>query len=107
MRGFDEVLDDLAEKWDNLNDVEQNAVATAMAGVRQRNQFLALMQNYDQYKESLESSRTSSGTADEKYSAVMDSIATSMQRIQTAWEGFTQKLKASGFVKRFFEAIRE
>ncbi len=105
MRGFDEVLDDLAEKWDNLNDVEQNAVATAMAGVRQRNQFLALMQNYDQYKESLESSRTSSGTADEKYAAVMDSIATSMQRIQTAWEGFTQKLKASGFVKGFFEAI--
>lgn len=105
MRGFDEVLDDLAEKWDNLNDVEQNAVATAMAGVRQRNQFLALMQNYNQYKESLESSRTSSGTADEKYAAVMDSIATSMQRIQTAWEGFTQKLKASGFVKGFFEAI--
>lgn len=105
MRGFDEVLDDLAEKWDNLNDVEQNAVATAMAGVRQRNQFLALMQNYDQYKKSLESSRTSSGTADEKYAAVMDSIATSMQRIQTAWEGFTQKLKASGFVKGFFKAI--
>lgn len=105
MRGFDEVLDDLAEKWDNLNDVEQNAVATAMAGVRQRNQFLALMQNYDQYKESLKSSRTSSGTADEKYAAVMDSIATSMQRIQTAWESFTQKLQASGFVKSFFKAI--
>lgn len=105
MRGFDEVLDDLAEKWDNLNDVEQNAVATAMAGVRQRNQFLALMQNYDQYKESLESSRTSSGTADEKYAAVMDSIATSMQRIQTAWESFTQKLQASEFVKGFFKAI--
>ena len=105
MRGFDEVLDDLAEKWDNLNDVEQNAVATAMAGVRQRNQFLALMQNYDQYKESLESSRTSSGTADEKYAAVMDSIATSMQKIQTAWESFTQKLQASGFVKGFFKTI--
>lgn len=105
MRGFDEVLDDLAEKWDNLNDVEQNAVATAMAGVRQRNQFLALMQNYDQYKESLESSRTSSGTADEKYAAVMDSIATSMQKIQTAWESFTQKLQASGFVKSFFKTI--
>lgn len=105
MRGFDEVLDDLAEKWDNLNDVEQNAVATAMAGVRQRNQFLALMQNFNQYKESLESSRTSSGTADEKYAAVMDSIATSMQKIQTAWEGFTQKLQASGFVKTFFKAI--
>lgn len=105
MRGFDEVLDDLAEKWDNLNDVEQNAVATAMAGVRQRNQFLALMQNFNQYKESLESSRTSSGTADEKYAAVMDSIATSMQKIQTAWESFTQKLQASGFVKTFFKVI--
>lgn len=105
MRGFDEVLDDLAEKWDNLNDVEQNAVATAMAGVRQRNAFVSLMSNYEQYKKTLESSRTSSGTADEKYAAVMDSIATSMKRIQTAWEGFTQKLQASGFVKTFFGAI--
>lgn len=35
----------------------------------------------------------------------MDSIATSMQRIQTAWESFTQKLQASGFVKGFFKTI--
>ena len=58
-----------------------------------------------EYRDALESSRTSSGTADEKYAAVMDSIATSMQRIQTAWESFTQKLQASGFVKTFFKAI--
>ena len=106
MRGFDEVLDDLAEKWDNLNDVEKNAVATAMAGTRQRNSFIALLDAYNtEYREALESSRTSSGTADEKYAAVMDSIATSMQKIQTAWEGFTQKLKASGFVKGFFKVL--
>lgn len=105
MRGFDEVLDDLAEKWDNLNDVEQNAVATAMAGTRQRNAFQALMSNYATFQQALESSRTSSGTADEKYAAVMDSIATSMQKIQTAWESFTQKLQASGFVKSFFKLL--
>ena len=106
MRGFDEVLDDLAEKWDNLNDVEKNAVATAMAGTRQRNSFIALLDAYNtEYRDALESSRTSSGTADEKYAAVMDSIATSMQRIQTAWESFSQKLQASGFVKTFFKAI--
>ena len=58
-----------------------------------------------EYRDALESSRTSSGTADEKYAAVMDSIATSMQRIQTAWESFSQKLQASGFVKTFFKAI--
>lgn len=106
MRGFDEVLDDLAEKWDNLNDVERNAVATAMAGTRQRNSFIALLDAYNtEYRDALKSSRTSSGTADEKYAAVMDSIATSMQKIQTAWEGFTQKLKASGFVKSFFKVL--
>lgn len=106
MRGFDEVLDDLAEKWDNLNDVERNAVATAMAGTRQRNSFIALLDAYNtEYRDALKSSRTSSGTADDKYAAVMDSIATSMQKIQTAWEGFTQKLKASGFVKSFFKVL--
>ena len=63
------------------------------------------MEGWNTYQTALESSRTSSGTADEKYAAVMDSIATSMQKIQTAWEGFTQKLQASGFVKTFFKAI--
>lgn len=105
MRGFDEVLEELAEKWDNLNDVEQNAVATALAGTRQRNSLISLLNNWQEYVDALESSRTSAGTADEKYAAVMDSIATSMQKIQTAWEGFTQKLKASGFVKGFFKVL--
>lgn len=63
------------------------------------------MEGWNSYQTALESSRASSGTADEKYAAVMDSIATSMQRIQTAWESFTQKLQASEFVKGFFEAI--
>lgn len=34
MRAFDDVLDDLNEKWVSLTDVEKNAIATAMAGKR-------------------------------------------------------------------------
>ena len=37
MKDFDQVLDELADKWINLSDVEKNAIATAMAGTRQRN----------------------------------------------------------------------
>jgi hypothetical protein len=35
-RNFDDVLAEIAEKWQALSDVERNAISTAFAGTRQR-----------------------------------------------------------------------
>lgn len=99
MRSIEDVLDELAEKWDTLDDVSRNAVASAFAGVRQRESFNILLSNWDRVKELTEESANAAGTADEKYTAYMDSMEAATKRLQNAWEGFTQSLETSTVMK--------
>ncbi len=101
MRAWTDVLADLNEKWITLSDVEKNAIATAMAGTRQRNSFLTLMANYDRFAEAVETAENAQGTAVEKYKAYTDSIEYSVKRLTAAWEEFTQKLSANQALKGF------
>ena len=99
MRDFDDVMDELADKWVTLTDVEKNAVSTALAGVRQRNIFGIYMENYDTYKQAISEAEKAEGTAARKMQAYNESIAYSINQLSAAWEGFAQKLEASSVVK--------
>ncbi len=99
MRDFDDVMDELADKWVTLTDVEKNAVSTALAGVRQRNIFGIYMENYSTYKQAISEAEKAEGTAARKMQAYNESVAYSINQLSAAWEGFTQKLEASPAVK--------
>lgn len=98
-RDFSDVLDELADKWIALTSVEKNAVATAMAGTRQRENFNILMENYDSYRDAVDSASDSEGIAQEKYEAYLDSVEAHLNRLQTAWESFMQTFQGSDFYK--------
>ena len=98
MRDFDDVLDDVAEKWQFLDKVSQNAIATALAGTRQRESFAVLMNNYDKYKEFIEVSRNSAGTADKKYESYLEQLEASQKRLKAAWEDFANSTEIAGFM---------
>lgn len=104
-RDFSDVLDDLADKWVSLSSVEKNAVATAMAGVRQRENFNILLENYDSYKEAVESASDSEGTAEEKFEAYSDSIEAALNRLKDAWDGIVQRIEGNEIFKGFINAI--
>lgn len=57
------------------------------------------MENWDRVKELTEESANAAGTADEKYTAYMDSMEAATKRLQNAWEGFTQSLETSTVMK--------
>ena len=107
MRDFSDVLDELAEKWASFSSVEKNAIATAMAGTRQRNAFMTLMDNYQSYQEALEISQDSDGTAEQKYGAYMDSVAASIEKLKAAWEGFAQAMDANPIFKFLVDAATQ
>lgn len=46
-RGIDSILLDIANKWDGLSDAQKANIAQTMAGARQQQYFLALMENMD------------------------------------------------------------
>ena len=102
-REFDDVLDDIASKWDTLDSVSKNAIATAMAGTRQRESFLVLMENYDKYKDFIEEAANAEGTAAEKYKAYEDSLEASQKKLSAAWEELTSKTE----IVDFFKTINE
>lgn len=84
-----DVLDNLYQKWDSLNGVQQNAIANAFGGVRQKERFLALMENYDKAKKYMDLSANSAGAADEKFSAYLDGIEAKTKRLQAAFESLS------------------
>lgn len=99
MRDISVVLDELAEKWGTLDTVSKNAVATAFAGTRQRENFNVLMENYERAKELTEESAESAGTADEKYEAYTDSLEAAQKRLTNAWEELTIEIGANPLIK--------
>ena len=49
--GADTILEEVGEKWKTLDRDQKTALAQTVAGLRQYNQFAALMENYDYYKD--------------------------------------------------------
>ena len=103
MRDMGEVLDELAKKWNALSSVEQNAVATAFAGTRQRNSFTVLLSNWEQVREAQEISADSAGTAMDKMGAYTDSVEASLNRLQNAWEQLTQQINKGDLLKGIYD----
>ena len=50
---MDEILDEIGAKWGTIGKDQQIALAQTVAGVRQYNQFIALMDNWDFMQENL------------------------------------------------------
>ena len=63
------------------------------------------MENYDTYKQAISEAEKAEGTAARKMQAYNESVAYSINQLSAAWEGFTQKLEASGAVKTFFTGL--
>ena len=104
-RDFDEVLSEIAEKWDSLDTVSQKAVATSFAGVRQQEAFVTLMQNWDKYESLLETSKNSSGTAEKKYQTYQESLAASLNKLASSWENFANSYEISEVLRFIYESL--
>lgn len=97
------VIDEIASKWKTFTNVEQAAIATAVAGVRQRENFLVVMTNYDKVLKATQVSTDSAGTAQEKYGAYLDSTEAKLNQFIATWEEFLNNLDASGTIKDAIE----
>jgi hypothetical protein len=85
-RDMGDVFDEVAIKWDTMNELEQSAVATAIAGTRQRENFLVLMRNYNQVIDAQTIETEAAGLAQQRYSIYLDSVEAATNRLTAAWE---------------------
>lgn len=91
-RDFDDVILELAQKWDTIDRNAQRYIATVFAGNRQQSRFLALVGNYDQYAEALETATNAEGAGTLQTLKTLDSIESKLNQLRTVWEQFYSSL---------------
>gem|GEM_PF-3037317 len=102
-RPMGDVMDEIAEKWSTMNEIEQSAVANAIAGVRQRENFLVLMSNYNEVLEAQAIQLHSVGLATERYEIYMDSIEGKTNTLKASIETLWQKALNDDVIKFFLD----
>lgn len=97
LKDMDEILDEIGAKWNTIGKDQQIALAQTVAGVRQYNQFIALMDNWDFMQENLQTVAKASGTLDEQAQTYAESWEAAKKRVQAAAEGIYQDLLKDDF----------
>ena len=99
LRKVSDVLTDLATKWDDLTTAEQSYVASSLAGKRQANVLIALMQNYDEYYKEMENYANGAGSALRENEIYLDSWEAKTKMLKATWTEFVSGLIDTRLVK--------
>lgn len=91
-KGLDDILLELAGKWDTLDLATQRYIATMAAGSRQQSRFLAMMSDYDRTMELVDAANNSAGASQAQFEKTTDSLETALNRLSNAWNEFTMNL---------------
>lgn len=89
---YSDVLDNLAAKWNTLNQVQQNELVKAFAGTRQQEVFRTLMEHYDRAQKYAEVAENSAGTAEKKF---QDNYLSSLEAKTNALKASFESLSSS------------
>lgn len=102
---FGEVLDQVAKKWKSLDEVRKAEVIKAMAGTRQREMFIALMENYTQSLELEKQSLNSAGQAQERYGLYLESTEAKLNQLKVAREELWGNLMNSNMIQSVIQDL--
>ena len=97
LKAMDTLLNELGAKWEQLNSSQKSALAQSVAGVRQYNQFMALMENWDNgdsdsMKANLQTIKASEGALSAQADTYADSWEAARNRVTAAAEEIYDKL---------------
>ena len=106
-RGLDDILLELASKWDSLDIATQRYIATTAAGSRQQSRFLAMMSNYERTMELVEAANNSAGASQEQYEKTMDSLSAKLNNLVNAWNEFTMGIANNQVIKTFIDLLTQ
>ena len=86
LKDMDDVLNEMGAKWQTLSKDQQVALAQTVAGVRQYNQLVSLMDNWDFMKQNLATAEGAEGTLDAQAAIYAESWEAAAKRVKAATE---------------------
>lgn len=104
-RNFDEVILELASKWDTLDIMTQRYIATQAAGSRQQSRFLALMSDQERLMELVGAANNAQGSANRQYEKTLDSLQSKINELNNALDIFWTNLANNTIIKTAIELL--
>lgn len=105
--GLDDILLELAEKWDTLDFTTQRYIATTAAGSRQQSRFIAMMSDYGRTQELVQAAYNSTGASQEQFEKTLDSLESKLEQLGNAWTEFTTGITNSDVIKFFVDGLTD
>lgn len=100
LKDMNTILDEMGSKWETLGKDQQIALAQSVAGVRQYTQLIALMDNWDFFKENLGTALGSEGALTEQADIFEQGWKASIKRVEAAKEAVFKDLIDEDFFIR-------
>ena len=100
LKDMDDILNEMGAKWQTLSKDQQIALAQTVAGVRQYNQLVSLMDNWDFMQENLDTAYNSDGELEKQAEIYAESWEAARDRATAAAEEiYSQLLDDDFFIK--------
>lgn len=107
MRDMGDIIEDLMAVWDDFDTGTKQAAAVKLAGKFQYNRLMALLENEEMYKDTLQESMDSEGFLERTQDIYSQGIAASLNSLQAAGEGLISTLFNPDDMKPFLGALTE
>lgn len=105
LKDMDNILDEMGAKWQGLNRDQRVALAQSVAGARQYNQLMALMENYDFFKENVAIAKGSEGELTKQAEIYAESWDAAKTRVRAAAQGIFDDLISDKFFIGFNDGL--
>ena len=100
-----EIMQGIAEIYDELSSVEQADLLETIAGKHRANDVAALISNWDQVASATEHATEATGSAEEEHAKYLDSIQGKLNSLTSVWETFSNTFMNSDLVKGVITAL--
>lgn len=97
LKDMDNILAEMGAKWKTLSKDQQVALAQTVAGLRQYNQLVALMENFDFYEQNLQSAKNAEGSLQEQADIYAESWEAARDRVKTSAQDIYDSLLNDDF----------
>lgn len=101
-----QIMLEIAKAWDNISDINRAALLESLAGKRNSQVLMSVIQNLDDLTGSYEAAQNAAGTMEEANAIAMDTITGKTKALSASWQELSGNLLDSGIIKFFVDLAR-
>lgn len=100
-----EIMQGIAQIWDNLSSIDQANLLETIAGKHRANEIAALLSNWQNVEAAVKSASEAEGSAAKENAKYIDSIQGRLDKLTTVWQSFANTFMNSDFLKGAISAL--